>query len=114
MKKRLILAAILVLLIALTLLRTTKPWGAHADTINNIAQAEGLKTQILEIYQKSVRECDVSYGGQEDCVKTQFALNYRYYVLKDQQSFTGAPGVPGPTSGSESGATPSDGAQGSR
>jgi len=90
------------------------PAVQHASSPKIPTWPDALKTQILATYEKSMQECDISYRGQEDCVKTQFALNYRYYVLKDQQSYTGPPGVPGPISGSESWATPSDRAQGSR
>lgn len=103
------------LLIAAIFTIPSAPAGEHANSPKIPAWPDALKTQILATYEKSMQECDISYRGQEDCVKTQFALNYRYYVLKDQ-SFAGPPGIPGPTSGDEpeAGATPADRAQGSR
>jgi len=59
------------------------------------AAAASLRPQIESIYERSVRECAVFRAGDQDCIKTQFADNYRWEVIKDH-SAVGAPGVPGP------------------
>lgn len=99
MRNRSILIGMAILGIAVTAIIAPRFWVAQVRAATNPVSPTDLKGQILKIYEKSAAECDVSYRGQESCIKAQFSLNYRYFILKDQPSSAGAPGVPGPTSG---------------
>ena len=99
MKNRVLILAFVALCLVVVLLGATKPWGARDTGAKGPAPSVGLKDQIVTIYDRSVEECSVSNPSNSECVKTQFFLNYRYYVLKEVPSAVGAPGVPGPMSG---------------
>jgi hypothetical protein len=73
----------LVLLLMLTASRETNP----------------LEERISAAYQMSVQECGQFNKGDEDCIKTQFLENYRYYIAKSVPSGNGPPGTPGPKGG---------------
>ena len=68
--------------------------AAHAGSSKSSSGFNDLRDQILSIYDKSANECSASLHDQTACVKHQFFLNYRYYVVKDVPSGNGAPGVP--------------------
>lgn len=60
------------------------------------AHAAQLREQINSIYDKSVAQCAMFWGGDMGCVKAQFAANYRWEITRDQDRLVGMPGTPGP------------------
>ena len=62
-----------------------------------------LQAQINMLYQKSVVQCGLFYAGNQECIKSQFSLNYHWEILKDQDPSVGSPGIPGPMSWNEAG-----------
>ena len=109
-----LVSTIAILGIVVAVFGTPKQRVAYADTATAVAEHSDLKDQIGAIYEKSARECGQSYRGQEGCVKAQFALNYSYYILKDQSAIGGPPGVPGSMSGSQAIASTPNRAEGLR
>jgi hypothetical protein len=78
----------------LTLALLSTPCVANRE----VRLEQSLHAEIDALYRRSVHECEAFYPGQAECVKSQFALNYRWGVLRDQDRIAGGPGTPGPGS----------------
>lgn len=55
-----------------------------------------LKRQIEWLYGLSIKECAFANKNDGDlmvCAEKQFYMNYRWYVIKDQDQMIGAPGT---------------------
>lgn len=78
----------------LTLALLSSPCVANRE----VSWRQSLHTEIDALYWKSVHECEAFYLDQPKCVKSQFVVNYRWGVLRDQDRIAGSPGTPGPGS----------------
>lgn len=70
--------------------------GACAGRTADSCLSDTLKAAIDGVYLKSVSECKAFYAGDQECIKSQFSLNYRWEILRDEDRSVGAPGLPGP------------------
>lgn len=56
-----------------------------------------LQKEMESAYLRAVADCSQFRGGDLTCPADQFHGIVRWYVLKDQDSHIGPPGIPGPT-----------------
>lgn len=63
--------------------------------VSSQSSNQALHIQIEELFKLSVSQCGAFNAGDAECVKRQFFANYRWAVIRDQDSIVGAPGMPG-------------------
>lgn len=95
MRKRHLAVTLGVLAVVAIVIGATGSSGVSSMGKSVKENSGGLEAKIHSIYEKSVKECAAFRALDQDCVKTQFAENYRWEIIRDRDSI-GAPGVPGP------------------
>lgn len=63
--------------------------------VSSQSSTQALHIQIEQLFKLSVSQCGAFNAGDSECVKRQFFANYRWAVIRDQDSIVGAPGTPG-------------------